>query len=46
MITQIYNDPDSYVDNHHPERRVVSLDIRSDRVMYAKGGKSINLAKY
>lgn len=46
VIRQIYDDPNSYIDNHHPKMRVVSIDIRSNSVVYAIGNKSIHLAKY
>lgn len=46
IMRQIYDDPEAYVDNHHPEIRVVSVNVFTDSVTYASGGKSINISKY
>lgn len=46
IMNDIYYHPDAYVDNRHPEIRVVSLDIESHKVTYARGGVSLNLRPY
>ena len=46
VIRGIYNDPMTYPDRHHPEIRVVSVDINSDKVIFGSGGKSLGLKKY
>jgi hypothetical protein len=46
VIKQIYKDPDTYVDSYHLEIRVVSVNIDTDSVTYARGGKSINISQY
>lgn len=46
VIQGIYNDPDAYIDHHHPEIRVVSVDLARHEAMYAPEGKSINLERF
>jgi hypothetical protein len=46
VIRRLYNDPGAYVDNHHPNRRVVSVDTLVDETLYARGGKKISVMKY
>lgn len=46
VMQRIYDDPDTYPDNTHPDIRVVSVDIFSDRVMYKTGGGKLDIANY
>jgi len=46
IIKTIYHDPEAYIDNYHPEIRVVSVRTDTDRVTYASGGKSIDLTSH
>lgn len=46
VIRKIYNDPQVYVDNLHPEIRIVSVKERSNEAMFASGGKTVNLTPY
>ena len=46
IMHQIYNDPETYIDRHHPEIRVVSVNIESKTATYARGGKKMNLTSY
>lgn len=46
IIKDIYSDPDTYQDYHHEGIKVVSIDTYSNHVMYARGGKSLNLKPY
>ena len=44
ILRKIYDNPSTYVDNTHPDIRVISLDIKTNFVMYARGGASISIA--
>lgn len=46
IIKDIYSDPDAYQDYHHEGIKVVDVDTDSNYVMYARGGKSLNLKPY
>jgi len=46
IIRDIYEDPDAYIDRHHPEIRVVSLNTYTNQVTYGIGGKSLNIGLY
>jgi len=46
VIRDMYEDPDAYVDNRHPEIRVVSVDVASDYATYGAGGKGISVRQY
>jgi len=46
VIRQIYEDPKAYVDYHHPEIRVVSVNVATNSVTYASGGKSKDMSQY
>ncbi len=46
LMQEIYSDPNSYVDNAHPEIRVVSVDALKHTVTYATGGASRSLRSY
>ena len=46
LMTQIYSDPQSYVDSLHPEIRVVSVSIETHMVNYGRGGKKLDIAPY
>ena len=43
VVKSMYEHPDAYVDAHHPEIRVVSIDTASHRATYAAGGQSLDL---
>ena len=46
IMRQIYSDPESYIDQRHPEIRIVSVHIDKNTVTYARGGKTLNLTPY
>ena len=46
LMQEVYNHPGSYVDRHHPEIRIVSVDVGAHRLTYAAGGESIDLSRY
>ena len=46
LMRAIYENPNTYVDKAHPEIRVVSVDSRTHRVIYASGGMSQSLREY
>ena len=46
LIHQIYNDPEAYPDRHHPRYRIVTVNVDTDIVTYAKAGKAIDLAPH
>ena len=46
IIKDIYYDPDAYQDYHHEGIKAVSVDTDSNYVMYARGGKSLDLNPY
>jgi hypothetical protein len=45
-IRSLYDDPDTYVDNRHPEIRVADIRCSDHRCLYGKGGKSEDFALY
>ncbi len=45
IVSRIYNDPEGYPDRHHDRIRVVSVNVDTQTVTYAKG-KKIDLAPY
>lgn len=46
LMRRIYDDPDTYPDKRHPDIRVVSLDVSSNKIMYKTGGGKMDIAKY
>jgi hypothetical protein len=46
VMRTIYGDPDTYVDYRHPEIRVAEVDTYSHRLLYGRGGKSMDASKY
>jgi hypothetical protein len=46
VLRQVYEHPDTYTDSRHPEIRVVSVDISRDKMTYAVGGQSLDIAMY
>jgi hypothetical protein len=46
FLRSIYENPSAYVDHHHPEIRVVSVDTEKHSVTFATGGQSQNLECY
>ena len=42
----MYNDRDTYIDNHHPNLRVVTLDASKNTVMYARKGRQLGIRQY
>lgn len=44
LVRSMYDDPQAYPDRHHPKIRVVSVNVHTDRVMFAAGGKTLDLA--
>ena len=45
-IKQIYENPNSYVDSHHPEIRVANIDTRTHRCVYARGAQAMDFSDY
>jgi hypothetical protein len=45
-IEQMYKDPEAYVDRHHEEIRVVSVNTENESATYARDGKSLDLKPY
>jgi hypothetical protein len=45
-IEQMYKDRDAYVDRHHEEIRVVSVNTENESATYARDGKSLDLKRY
>ena len=46
FIKSIYDNPETYVDYHHDNIKVVSVDIYEDKVQFASGGQSESLNLY
>ncbi len=46
VMKSIYDDPNAYLDYHHPEIRVVSVDVAKDKVTYKTGGGKLDIAQY
>lgn len=46
IMHEVYSHPDAYIDARHPEIRVISLDIESHKLTYARGGVSLSLKPY
>ena len=46
FIRDIYDDPNTYEDRHHPGIKVVSVDADSHRVTYASGGVCAGLRSF
>jgi hypothetical protein len=45
-IREIYEDPHAYVDKHHPEIRVVTVNAASHEVAYGAGARSVSFRVY
>lgn len=46
IMRDIYEDPDAYVDRHHPDIRVAEVDTQVHRLLFGKGGKSLDASPY
>jgi hypothetical protein len=46
VIREIYEDPHTYQDRHHPEIRVINVDVETHAVIYGSGGRSVNIAPH
>lgn len=46
VIRDIYDNPNTYVDRHHPKIKVVSIDISAHSITYASGGQSQSLRPF
>lgn len=46
VIQEMYDHPEAYVDSHHAEIRVVSVDRDAHTTTYATGGEKVNLSDY
>tara|TARA_R110000796_G_scaffold223993_3_gene340253 strand:+ start:477 stop:881 length:405 start_codon:yes stop_codon:yes gene_type:complete len=46
IMRDIYEDPDAYVDRHHPDIRVAEVDTQVHRLLFGKGGKSFDASPY
>lgn len=46
LIREIYENPETYIDSRHPEIRVVSINVDTNSVTYARGGKFMDIGCY
>lgn len=46
FVREIYDNPNTYEDRHHPGIKVVSVDTTSHTVTYASGGVNASLKQY
>ena len=46
IIKQIYLYRGTYIDYHHPEIRVVSVNTQTSQATYARGGMKLDLTPY
>ncbi len=46
VMSAIYIDPDTYVDQRHTKIRIAEVDIYSHRLLYGRGGKSMDASPY
>lgn len=46
VMKLIYQDPDAYVDYQHPEIRVAEVDSGDHRLLFGRGGKSMDASEY
>lgn len=46
LMQTIYDDPNTYPDNRHPEIRVVSVDVSTNKITYKTGGGKLDIAEY
>jgi hypothetical protein len=46
VIRSMYEHPAAYVDQLHPEIRVVSVDAENHRATFARGGEGLDLRPY
>ncbi len=46
VMSTIYADPDTYFDHWHPDIRVAEVDTYSHRLLYGRGGKSMDASAY
>ena len=46
IVRGFYQHPEAYIDNHHPNIRIVSVDAEQHRATYARGGMSADLSQY
>lgn len=46
VLREMYGHPGAYPDNHHPEIRVVSVDVLAHRVGYAAPSITLDLSPY
>lgn len=46
VMREIYNNPSTYEDRHHPGIKVVSVDTNTHIVTYASGGINTSLRRY
>ncbi len=46
IVRKMYNDPHSYPDRQYPGRTVVSVNVDTETVTYAAGGKALSISRY
>lgn len=46
VLRRIYDDPSGYIDRHHQGIRIVSVNVATNTVTYARGGKSQDITPY
>ena len=46
FLKAIYDNPNTYIDRHHDEIRVVSVDTANNTVTYAAGGQYQSIREY
>ncbi|MBI2857338.1 MAG: hypothetical protein HYX95_03360 [Chloroflexi bacterium] len=45
VVKTMYSHPNAYIDRHHPNIRVISVDIADHRATYASGAIYVDLSK-
>ncbi|GJQ60959.1 MAG: hypothetical protein SCALA702_00120 [Melioribacteraceae bacterium] len=46
VLENMYEHPEAYIDNHHPNIRIYTMDAVSGEATYAKGGLKIDFSNY
>ncbi|MFC1783587.1 hypothetical protein ACFL02_08380 [Planctomycetota bacterium] len=46
VMKKIYNDPNAYIDSHHPEIRIAKVDAQNHLCYYSRGAKFMDFSEY
>ena len=46
IVREMYDHPEAYVDQHHPNMRIVKVNLRDHQCRYARGGLKCDLRAY